>query len=59
MLLRLTLHHLFVLLALLLPQSCFSQGLLDFRGMPSGLIIPLDDESMYVRNPDGQIEIRH
>ena len=59
MLLRLTLHHLFVLLALLLPQSCFSQGLLDFRGMPSGLIIPLDDESMYVRNPDGQIEIRY
>ena len=40
------------------PSPVFARGLLDFRSIPSGLIIPLDDESMYV-HPDGQIEIRY
>ena len=30
----------------------------DDRVQESGLVIPLDDDSMYLRNPDGQIEVR-
>ena len=56
---RLTFHHYSILIVPLLPQYGVSQGVLDFGGMASGLIIPLDDTSMYVRNPDGQIEIRY
>ena len=54
-------HRLFftVGLALVLPVPALAEGVLDFRAMTSGLIIPLDDQSMYVRNPDGQFEIRY
>jgi hypothetical protein len=47
-----------VILGLLLPAAGYAEGVLDFRGMTSGLIIPLDDQSMYVRNPEGQFEVR-
>jgi len=46
------------IMALLLPAAVFAEGVLDFRSMTSGLIIPLDDQSMYVRSPDGQFEVR-
>ena len=46
------------ILGLLLPAAGYAEGILDFRGMTSGLIIPLDDHSMYVRNPEGQFEVR-
>ena len=36
-----------------------ADGLLDFKRMTSGLIIPLDDQGMYVRNPKGQFEVRY
>ena len=46
-------------LGLLCSSSVIAQGLLDFKSMPSGLIIPLDNEGLYVRNPQGQIEVRY
>ena len=43
-----------------LDETTFAaHGLLDFKRMTTGLIIPLDDRGMYVRNPRGQFEVRY
>ncbi|MFT5467386.1 MAG: hypothetical protein ACI8UO_002490 [Verrucomicrobiales bacterium] len=45
-------------IALIAISASARENLADGRVRDSGLIIPLDDSNCYLRNPDGQVEIR-